>query len=131
MGYALARQHAYRNAQPTSHETFLLPLIRRARTKIALMVLLLQNSVPSQSLRTCRSLQNIGVIFWCFAGERSSAKRKKNCACSAGYHHYKPQILHVNGRTAKASSSEPFHGSCFIFKKTAAIAINKYRHLTR
>ena len=99
-------------------------LIRRARTKIALiaqqlrscfpasqifLVFLLQKSVPSQSLRTCRSLQNIGVIFWCFAGERSSAKRPKNCACSAGYHHYKPQILHVNGRTAKASSWEPFH----------------------
>ena len=37
MGYTLARQHAYRNAQPTSHETFFTSLIRRARTKIALI----------------------------------------------------------------------------------------------
>ena len=122
MGYTLARQHAYRNAQPTSHETFLLPSLGELELKSLwsrtnscfpasqiFLVFLLQKSVPSQSLRTCRSLQNIGVIFWRFAGERSSAKRPKNCACSAGYHHYKPQILHVNGRTAKASSWEPFH----------------------
>ena len=118
----VARQHAYRNAQPTSHETFLLPSLGELELKSLwsrtnscfpasqiFLVFLLQKSVPSQSLRTCRSLQNIGVIFWRFAGERSSAKRPKNCACSAGYHHYKPQILHVNGRTAKASSWEPFH----------------------
>ena len=51
-----------------------------------------------------------------------SAKRKKTCACSGGYHHYKPQILDIKGKTAKTSSWEPFHGSC---------SINKYRHLTR
>ena len=47
---------------------------------------------------------------------QASAKRHKTSACSAGYHHYKPQILHVNGRTTKTSSWEPFHGSFSILK---------------
>ena len=33
MGYTLARQHAYRNGQPTSHETFLLPSLGELELK--------------------------------------------------------------------------------------------------
>ena len=38
MGYTLARQHAYRNAQPTSHETFLLPSLGELELKSLCMI---------------------------------------------------------------------------------------------
>ena len=126
MGYTLARQKAYCNAQPMSHETFLLPSsgelgnrFDRAPTSVfpasqIFLVFLFQKSVPSQSLRTCRRLQNRRYFFGVL--QASAKRKKKNCARFTGYHHYKPEILNVNGRTAKTSSWEPLHGSCSILK---------------
>ena len=127
MGYTLARKNAHRNAQPTSHETFLLPssgelencfdcaptsVFQRARFSWYFSFrspFLHSRFVSSYLSEPAEQALFFGVL-------KASAKRKKICACSAGYHHYKLQILHVNGRTAKTSSWEPFHGSCSILK---------------
>ena len=123
MGYTLARQNAYRNAQPTSHETFLLPSsgelenrFDRVPTSVFQRARLSRYfSSRGQFLHSrfvpvvaCRTL-NRGVIFWRFAGERE-AQKKLRLFCRLTQ--LETTILHVNGKTAKTSSWEPFHGSC-------------------
>ena len=139
MGYTLARQKAYCNAQPMSHETFLLPSsgelgnrFDRAPTSVfpasqIFLVFLFQKSVPSQSLRTCRRLQNRRYFFGVL---QASAKRKKKKLRPF----YRLPPLQTIDTQRKRQDSEDFElGTAsreLFYFKTPAIAINKYRHLT-
>ena len=86
MGYTLARQNAYRNAQPTSHETFLLPpsgelenrfdcaptsVFQRARFS---WYFSFRSQFLHSRFRTCRSLQNRRYIL-VFCRRAQSAKK--------------------------------------------------------
>ena len=104
-------------------------LIRRARTKIALILLF--SSEPDFLGISLTEVSSFTVAS--YLSEPAEYRRYFLEFCRRALERKAPKKLCLfcgqpllTGRTAKASSLEPFHGSCFIF-----IAINKYRHLTR
>ena len=90
MGYTLTRLNAYRNAQPTSHETFLLPSSGELENRFdRVLTSVFQRarfswyfSFRGQFFHSrfvlvvaCRR----GVIFWRFAGQRAAQKLRLFC----------------------------------------------------
>ena len=110
MGYTLARQSAYRNAQPTSHETFLLPSSSELENRFdRVQTSVFQRarfswyfSFRGQFLHS-RFVPVVtpaeqALLFGVLEASAKQATTIRN-----------PQILHVNAKTAKTSSWEPFH----------------------